>query len=161
MAGKPGRSGPVGNLNAMNGMLGLERRGGDLPDLARELARLQGQEHREKGDLRAFENLEKGKGYFSNDHSYPWVAILSSKKTKSTGGLDGRPDAFVEPHGPTHVAPSTLFSNSESFLANAPWALSISRSRTKARTMRMLPLLLPSFGRTVLGCPCRGFVDRL
>ena len=50
--GKPGRSGPVGNLNAMNGMLGLERRGGDLPDLAREPARMQGQEHREKGELR-------------------------------------------------------------------------------------------------------------
>jgi len=34
------------------GMLGLERRGGDLPDLGRELARLQGQEHREKSDPR-------------------------------------------------------------------------------------------------------------
>jgi len=34
------------------GMLGLERRGRDLPDLARELARLQGQEHREKSDPR-------------------------------------------------------------------------------------------------------------
>ena len=34
------------------GMLGLERRGRDLPDLGRELARLQGQEHRETSDPR-------------------------------------------------------------------------------------------------------------
>ena len=52
--------------------------------------------------------LEKRTGYFSNDHSYPWIAILSSKTTKSTGGLIGRVDAFVNVPGITHLSDNPL-----------------------------------------------------